>query len=77
MRKRLGEIAVSGGINLLEVLFIVFLVLKLTGVINWSWWLVTAPLWGCFCLLLGIYLIVLFFIVIAAIIRAFRKNKYD
>ena len=26
------------------ILFIVFLVLKLTNVINWSWW-VTAPLW--------------------------------
>ena len=27
------------------MLFIVFLVLKLTGVITWSWWWVTAPLW--------------------------------
>ena len=27
-------------------LFIVFMVLKLCGVINWSWWLVTLPLWA-------------------------------
>ena len=27
------------------VLFIVFLVLKLTHVIDWSWWWITAPLW--------------------------------
>lgn len=27
------------------VLFLVFLVLKLTNVIDWSWWWVTAPLW--------------------------------
>lgn len=27
------------------VLFIVFLVLKLTSVVLWSWWYVTAPLW--------------------------------
>ena len=27
------------------ILFIVFLVLKLTNVINWSWWWITAPLW--------------------------------
>lgn len=27
------------------VLFIVFLILKLTNVIGWSWWWVTAPLW--------------------------------
>jgi hypothetical protein len=27
------------------LLFIVFLVLKLTGNIDWSWWWVTSPLW--------------------------------
>jgi len=27
------------------VLFIVFLILKLTNVISWSWWIVTLPLW--------------------------------
>jgi hypothetical protein len=27
------------------VLFLVFLVLKLTNVIAWSWWWVTAPIW--------------------------------
>ena len=33
---------------MLGAVFIVFLVLKLTGVIDWSWWWVTAPLWvGC------------------------------
>lgn len=31
--------------NLLGMLFIVFLVLKLTKTIDWSWWWVTAPLW--------------------------------
>lgn len=35
----------SGGIGIFSVLFIVFLVLKLTGNIDWSWWWVTAPLW--------------------------------
>lgn len=28
------------------LLFLLFLGLKLTGVITWSWWAVTAPLWG-------------------------------
>jgi hypothetical protein len=27
------------------MLFIIFLILKLTDVINWSWWYVTLPLW--------------------------------
>lgn len=36
----------SNGIGLTGVLFIVFLVLKLTNVIDWSWWWVTCPLWA-------------------------------
>lgn len=35
----------SYGINFLELLAIVFIALKLTGYIQWSWWLVLAPLW--------------------------------
>lgn len=35
----------SSGIGLCTILFLIFLVLKLTGYINWSWWWVTAPLW--------------------------------
>lgn len=35
----------SGGIGIGTLLFVVFLVLKLTNVIDWSWWWVTAPLW--------------------------------
>ena len=35
----------SSGISISTVLFVVFLVLKLVGVISWSWWWVTAPIW--------------------------------
>ena len=35
---------VAGG-NGLFFLFILFLVLKLTGLIAWSWWWVTCPFW--------------------------------
>lgn len=30
--------------GVLEVLTIVFVVLKLTGVVTWSWWIVLAPI---------------------------------
>lgn len=30
------------------LLFLVFLVLKLTKAIDWSWWWITAPIWGVF-----------------------------
>jgi hypothetical protein len=36
---------ISNGLGLGTVLFIVFLILKLTGNIDWSWWWVTSPLW--------------------------------
>jgi hypothetical protein len=51
--------------QLLPVLFVIFLVLKLTGLITWSWWLVTLPLWG------GIG----FIIIIAFIVSALVKSK--
>ena len=38
----------SSGTGISGILFLIFLVLKLTGVgaiANWSWWWVTAPLW--------------------------------
>lgn len=35
----------SNGLGLGTVLFMVFLILKLTGTIDWSWWWVTSPLW--------------------------------
>ena len=41
------------------LLFIVFLCLKLTGTISWSWWIVTLPLWGGIVLVIGFLLIVL------------------
>lgn len=37
---------VQTGVGPMFLLFIVFLVLKLTGTITWSWLWVTAPLWG-------------------------------
>ena len=35
----------SSGMSLGMVLFLIFLVLKLTNHISWSWWWVTCPLW--------------------------------
>ena len=35
----------SNSLGLGTILFLIFLVLKLTNYIDWSWWWVTAPLW--------------------------------
>lgn len=47
----------NNGIGLGGVLFVVFLVLKLTHVIDWSWWWITAPLWVSVVLVLLVFLI--------------------
>ena len=35
----------SGGIGFAGLLTIVFIILKLCGIIAWSWWWVLSPLW--------------------------------
>ena len=41
----MSEESKSSGLGISAVLQIVFLVLKLTRLIDWSWWLVLVPLW--------------------------------
>ena len=36
----------NGGMSFMGFLGILFITLKLVGVIDWSWWWVTAPIWG-------------------------------
>ena len=35
----------SSGIGFTGLLTVAFIVLKLTGIINWSWWWVLSPVW--------------------------------
>lgn len=44
----------NSGSGVTDVLGVAFVVLKLCGVIDWSWWWVTAPFWGPLVLALGI-----------------------
>ena len=50
----------SSGIGFLGLLAIVFITLKLTNYIDWSWWWVTAPLWGSFAI--GVVILFLMFL---------------
>lgn len=60
-----------GGISFFGLLTIVFIVLKLCGVIQWSWVWVVAPIWIPTALFLGISLII--GIIILIIDRAVKK----
>ncbi len=35
----------TSGVDFTDLLTIVFIVLKLCGIITWSWWWVLSPLW--------------------------------
>lgn len=55
---------------------LIFITLKLTGCINWSWWWVTAPLWGGLALaFLFIAFWVLIFVVGLAIMFIFESME--
>ena len=56
----------SGGIGFTGLLTVLFVGLKLTNVVAWSWWWVLSPLWIPLLLLIG-------FLIIAAIFTAFLK----
>jgi phosphoglycerol transferase MdoB-like AlkP superfamily enzyme len=47
------------GVSCAFMLFVVFLILKLTDVIDWSWWWVTSPLWIGWALVLLIFVVIL------------------
>lgn len=62
------------GIGFFGLLAVAFIVLKLTGVIAWSWWWVLAPLWGPLALSLAIVAVFLLAAGVAAlIVAAFDK----
>jgi hypothetical protein len=57
----------SGGIGFTGLLTILFVGLKLTGYINWSWWWVLSPLWISALVGLSIIAIVLLIAVLAEV----------
>ena len=65
------KVVQQGGIGFVGVLQIVFIVLKLCGVINWNWWLVLLPaiIW------LGIYCLIFIIVVIVAFIQTLIENR--
>jgi hypothetical protein len=52
----------SSGVGFGSLLFLLFLALKLTNTIDWSWWWVTAPLWGSVVVFVIVAAIYLFFV---------------
>lgn len=55
------------------ILFLTFLILKLTNVIMWSWWWVTAPLWIPLAISGCILVIILIIGIIGTILVSLKK----
>lgn len=59
----------NGGVGFLGLMFLVFMTLKLTGTISWSWWWVTAPLWAGPVLILGVLLAIVAFLLLFGLVQ--------
>jgi hypothetical protein len=65
----------TGGIGFFGLLTIVFITLKLTGYINWSWWWVLAPLWMPLSVIFGILAIMFIAVFVYEWIKDKKKYK--
>jgi len=67
----MSEASSTSGIGFFGLLGILFIGLKLGGVIDWSWWFVTMPLWIPF----AITALVLLIIIIGVVIKTIKNTK--
>jgi len=62
-----------------HILFLIFLILKLTGIMDWSWWIVTCPLWLplviVFTLIIGIIGLTIGFAIIFGVTNYIKNKK--
>lgn len=65
----------SSGIGFTGLLTIAFIVLKLTGFIDWSWWRVLSPMWISFIVVVGICMFAVFGSVGFALFRDRKRKK--
>ena len=63
------SMSTNGGIGFLGTLTILFIALKLTHIIDWSWWWVLAQLWIPVAVVLGIIVIVA---IVALIVKGIK-----
>ena len=67
-----NEKTTSGGIGFSSALLLTFIILKLVGVINWSWWWVLSPIWIPVVLLMAVSILLF---VVYRIVKYFRLKN--
>lgn len=58
-------------------LFLVFLTLKLCGVITWSWWWIASPLWVTAIMIVGVFLFIAYIFLSVGSIKIVSKEKNE
>ena len=62
----------SGGVGFAGLLTILFIALKLTHVIDWSWWWVLSPVW----ITAALVVVILVVIFVVAFMRTMKRNRH-
>jgi hypothetical protein len=65
------------GVGFCGLLTIVFIVLKLCNVIDWSWWWVLSPIWIPTAIIIAIVILVFIIVIVGAMIKLIYQRKNE
>jgi phosphoglycerol transferase MdoB-like AlkP superfamily enzyme len=65
----------KNSIGITGILFLIFLTLKLTNNIDWSWWWVTSPVWIPLCIIFTTFIVAFFVFFVWGIILLLKGHK--
>jgi ABC-type antimicrobial peptide transport system permease subunit len=64
----------GGGVGFFTILFFIFLILKLTNTISWSWWIVFLPLYLPY--VVGLVFMLLVFGIMMLVYKLQKNRRY-
>jgi|GluameStandDraft_1065615.scaffolds.fasta_scaffold00091_106 membrane protein implicated in regulation of membrane protease activity len=77
MNEHKNNTGAAGGLSFCGLLTIAFIVLKLTGVIDWSWLWVLAPAWIPAAIAIAVILVVLVVVLVKATTKEVEKKQRE
>ena len=72
---QMTQTRVTDGLSI--ILFILFTFLKLTGLVTWSWWWVTSPLWLPLVFILSLVILGVIALIIITFIEKFKEKIWS
>ena len=77
MNENRNNSGTAGGIGFCGLLTIAFIILKLTGVISWSWLWVLAPIWIPTAIVLAVLLVVLIVVLVKMGVEQTEERRHQ